>query len=50
MSVASRAGIQTTENGMFLQPGGVVALRNAERRPASALVVTIRSEGEGRGT
>lgn len=50
MSVASRAGIQTTENGMFLQPGGVVALQNAERRPASALVVTIRSEGEGRGT
>lgn len=47
MSVASRTDVLTTENGMLLQPGGVVALRNAEQQPVLALVVTIQRVGPG---
>jgi hypothetical protein len=42
MSVASQAATLTTENGMMLQPDGLVALRNGEPSPAQALVVTIQ--------
>ena len=48
MSVASRADVLTTENGMLLQPDGVVALRNGEQQPVHALVVTIhRMDADG---
>jgi hypothetical protein len=49
MSVASRADSLTTDNGMLLQPGGVVALRNGEQQLVSALVVTVRATGADRG-
>lgn len=42
MSVASRGDVLTTENGMLLQPNGVVALRTGEQHPAHVLVVRIR--------
>lgn len=48
ISVATRASTQTTDNGMFLQPGGMVALRNGEQHPARALVVTIQPTGAAR--
>ena len=44
MSVASHAALLTAENGMLLEPGGVVTLHNDDERPAQALVVTIQTD------
>lgn len=41
MSVASRSAVLIPDNGMLVQPGGVLALRNREPYSAHALVVTI---------
>lgn len=38
----------TPENGLLLQQDGVVTLRNAERSPAQALVLTVREMGADR--
>jgi predicted ester cyclase len=43
-SVASRAATLTAENGLLLQPGGLVTLHNGERHPVPALVVTFRTD------
>jgi hypothetical protein len=42
VSVASRGDVLTTDNGMLLQPNGVVALRTGEQHPAHVLVVAIQ--------
>ena len=44
MSVASHTARLTTENGMLLEPGGVVALHNGDELPAQALVVAIQTD------
>ena len=44
MSVASHAALLTTENGMLLEPGGVVTLHNDDERSAQALVVAIQTD------
>ena len=49
MSVASRGDVLTTENGMMVQPDGVVALRTGDEQPAHTLVVTIHRMEEDRG-
>ena len=49
MSVASRRGILTTENGMLVQPGGVVARTQRRAGPRQVLVVTIQRTDADRG-
>jgi predicted ester cyclase len=44
MSVASHAALLTAENGMLLEPGGVVTLHNDDERSAQALVVAIQTD------
>jgi hypothetical protein len=44
MSVESHAALLTAENGMLLEPGGVVTLLNDDEQPAQALVVTIQTD------
>lgn len=44
MSVASRAARLSAENGLLLETGGMVALRNDDEQSAQALVVTIQTD------
>jgi hypothetical protein len=44
MSVTSRETVLTTENGLLVQPGGMVALHNGVVTPSQALVVAIQTD------
>lgn len=45
MSVASQAAVLTSQNGLLLQSGGVLTLRNRERSSTQVLVLAVQQTG-----